>query len=156
MIVTDLQGTITHFNRAAPALFGWSAEEAVGRNVVELTVPEALTEAAREILARVARGETWSGEFECKHRDATLLSIMMTESPMLDARGRPVGIVGASTDVRELKRTENALREGDRQKSEFLAMLSHELRHPLARSETAFTSSSAANRPAIKQPVRRP
>jgi hypothetical protein len=49
-----------------------------------------------------------------------------------DAQGRAVQIIGAVQDITEPKRAENALREADRRKDEFLAMLSHELRNPLA------------------------
>src|SRR5439155_20684751 len=52
--------------------------------------------------------------------------------PVRDAEGRVVGILGVSHDITQRKRAEAALREADRRKDEFLALLAHELRNPLA------------------------
>lgn len=57
--------------------------------------------------------------------------------PVLDESGRPRGAVAAFIDISERKRAEDALREADRRKDDFLAMLSHELRNPLAPIRTA-------------------
>ena len=53
-------------------------------------------------------------------------------SPVTDAEGRQVGVLVLAHDITERKRTEEALREADRRKDEFLALLAHELRNPLA------------------------
>src|SRR4029077_7306529 len=53
-------------------------------------------------------------------------------NPFCDESGRIVGAVNILVDITERKRAEDAVREADRRKSEFLAMLSHELRNPLA------------------------
>jgi len=53
-------------------------------------------------------------------------------TPIRDAKGGPQRLVAISRDMTELKRVEQALRDGDRRKNEFLAMLAHELRNPLA------------------------
>ncbi len=54
-----------------------------------------------------------------------------TKSPMRDAEGHVIGVVGVSEDVTALKEAEAALREADRRKNEFIATLAHELRNPL-------------------------
>ncbi|HEV2970414.1 MAG TPA: ATP-binding protein [Pirellulales bacterium] len=56
----------------------------------------------------------------------------LTAEPIRDADGRLVGLACAAIDVTEQQRAERALREANRQKDEFLAMLAHELRNPLA------------------------
>jgi len=55
-----------------------------------------------------------------------------------DADGRPVRSLGILTDITDLKRAEELLREADRRKDEFLAMLAHELRNPLSALSNAF------------------
>ncbi|WP_242343370.1 ATP-binding protein [Anaeromyxobacter terrae] len=57
---------------------------------------------------------------------------MSFKVPLLSEDGIPFAVCGVSADITELRRAEEALRESDRRKSEFLAMLSHELRNPLA------------------------
>src|SRR5262249_9089426 len=57
--------------------------------------------------------------------------------PLRDASGKPRGAIGAYVDVSRLKEAEAALRAADRRKDEFLALLSHELRNPLAPILTA-------------------
>src|SRR4029450_2052324 len=52
--------------------------------------------------------------------------------PLRDDRGRPSGAVAAFIDITERRKVEEALREGDQRKTDFLAILSHELRNPLA------------------------
>ena len=69
VIATDLAGTITYFNRAAEALYGWSAQEVIGRNCVDVLTNEASAEQSAEIMAQLGRGESWSGEFVVRRRD---------------------------------------------------------------------------------------
>jgi CheY-like chemotaxis protein len=57
--------------------------------------------------------------------------------PLRDPNGDPRGAIGAFVDVTRLKQAEESLREADRRKDEFLALLSHELRNPLAPIVTA-------------------
>jgi PAS domain S-box-containing protein len=66
--------------------------------------------------------------------------------PVRDEQGRIVRWFGTSTDINDTKRAEEALREADHRKDEFLAMLAHELRNPLAQSATPCTSSKCAAR----------
>ena len=63
-----------------------------------------------------------------------------------DGGGRPAYLVGACTDITERKRAEEALREADRRKDEFLATLAHELRNPLAPIRNALHLMKRAGR----------
>jgi PAS domain S-box-containing protein len=76
------------------------------------------------------------GVFENENRivrpDGSVRWIHNLARPSFDARGKLLKYIGATLDITERKRIEEALREADRRKDEFLAMLAHELRNPLA------------------------
>src|SRR5258708_4129134 len=63
VIATDLNGDITYWNRFAQALYGWKAEEVLGRNILDVTPTDVSRQTALEILDRLVKGETWAGEF---------------------------------------------------------------------------------------------
>ena len=111
VIATDMRGLVTHWNEHAERLYGWSSEEALGRNITKLTVGPADARLAEEIMRRVRAGETWEGEFEVRRKDGSTFPAYATDSLIRDAEGRAVGIVGVSTDITERKRLEESLRE---------------------------------------------
>ena len=79
------------------------------------------------------------GVYDCRfHRaDGRELWVIVSVSPYSDDQGNVVGILGMLTDITDRKRAEEELRNADRRKEEFLAVLSHELRNPLAPIQTA-------------------
>jgi diguanylate cyclase (GGDEF)-like protein/PAS domain S-box-containing protein len=113
VIATDRQGKIVYWNRAAEELHGWSAEEATGRSVLDVVLPEQTPDQRQEIMLGLGEGRSWSGEFELRRRDGTLFPAMITTSPTLDDRGDLVGIIGVSTDITERVRAETRLREAE-------------------------------------------
>src|SRR5262249_34143345 len=89
-------------------------------------------------LHRGARGiETRNCEEGLRFHDGQIVNLYGSAVPLREADGAPRGAIGAFMDVTRLKRAEAALREADRRKDEFLALLSHELRNPLAPILTA-------------------
>jgi diguanylate cyclase (GGDEF)-like protein/PAS domain S-box-containing protein len=109
VIATDLDGTITYWNPFAEKLYGWSAEETVGRNIVDVTPSDTTREQGAQIMKRLKAGHSWSGEFLVRHRDGTTFPMHVTDSPIRDENGRLIGIVGISTDIRERKKAEREL-----------------------------------------------
>ena len=84
-------------------------------------------------IQRAARGETVTDEaLVVLFEDGSELHELVSAQPLHDASGRPRGAIACILDVTPLKHTENALRDADRRKDEFLATLAHELRSPLA------------------------
>jgi PAS domain S-box-containing protein len=106
VISTDLQGTVTYWNEYAEKLYGWSREEALGRNIVGLTIGTAEAGVAEEIMDRLRAGATWEGEFVAQRKDASTFPAHVTDSLIYDTQGRAVGIVGVSTDITERKQAE--------------------------------------------------
>ena len=102
---------MTHWNEHAEKLYGWSREEAQGRGITELTVGPDEAAVAEEIMEVLRAEGTWEGEFVVRRRDGSTFPAHVTDSLIRDAEGRPVGIVGVSTDITERKRLEESLRE---------------------------------------------
>ncbi|WP_164557990.1 EAL domain-containing protein [Massilia atriviolacea] len=109
VIATDVAGTILYWNPFAEKLYGWSAAEAMGRNIIELVPADTSSERAAQIMARLQAGCSWSGEFLVRDRDGTTFPMHVTDSPIRDEQGRLVGVIGISTDISEWKKTERAL-----------------------------------------------
>ncbi|MBX5462149.1 MAG: PAS domain S-box protein [Steroidobacteraceae bacterium] len=135
IVSKTLDGRVTSWNRGAERLFGYAAEEMIGK-----TVPEELQAEEKAVLERITRGERVARYETVRYaKDGRRLDVAVSTAPMHDHTGRIVGIANVARDISEAKayeravrRSEEALREADRRKDEFLALLAHELRNPLA------------------------
>jgi PAS domain S-box-containing protein len=78
------------------------------------------------------RAQGYSVEFRLRNRKGELRWFLRRSVPVLNAQGEVELWIGTSTDIHEQKLAQTALTEADRRKNEFLAMLAHELRNPLA------------------------
>ncbi len=131
VIVTDLEGIVTYWNEGATRLFGWAAADMLGRPYAD-RFPEPTRSEIAESIRHYAAGADWSGEFEDFRKDGSRVWIDARISRVNDSTGRPIGVLGLAHDITDRKRAEEALKEADRRKDEFLAILAHELRNPLA------------------------
>jgi PAS domain S-box-containing protein len=137
LYTVDVQGLVTSLNPAAEKMLGWKFEELRGRRMHDMThykYPDGRPFPAEECAGfQVLR----SGNAVTNHedvfvrKDGTFFDVIYSSAP-LKAGAEIVGLVVVFRDVSERKRAEESLREADRRKSEFLAMLAHELRNPLA------------------------
>src|SRR5437763_15591602 len=99
VVVTSIDGTILHWNRQAEALYGWNEDEAIGSNLIELSMATHEVPAAREITARLTSGLAWQGELPMRRKDGTGLLAYVIDSPLFDDDGELIGMVGVSVDV---------------------------------------------------------
>jgi PAS domain S-box-containing protein len=107
VIVTDAEGTIVHWSDSAARLYGWSADEVLGRDVLEVTPSDVSRARGAEIMRSLAAGEVWSGEFAVRGRDGRPFTVSVTDVPLLSNDGalRIVGVSAPShapTDLRAL------------------------------------------------------
>ncbi|HET8602560.1 MAG TPA: PAS domain-containing protein [Marmoricola sp.] len=98
VIVTDPAGVVFHWNPAAERLYGWSAEEAVGRNIAELTVSEIGQDEGVAIMDRLRGGLPWSGGFPVAGRNRRPFPALVTDTPLF-RDGELVGVVGVTTTL---------------------------------------------------------
>jgi PAS domain S-box-containing protein len=133
MIVSkNLDGVILSWNRGAERILGYTAEEIVGKPVSLLMPPEQAEDYAK-ILSQIRQGKAVDHyETRRRRKDGSIVDISLTVSPIRDADGNVIGASKIGRDITRQKLLEAERKEADRRKDEFLAMLAHELRNPLA------------------------
>jgi PAS domain S-box-containing protein len=131
MSYVDKDCRYLRINKNYEQWFGYSDEQVSGRHVRDV-IGEAAWQALSPYIERVLAGEQISFEYSPPNIENGPRWFYATHSPDFDAEGRVRGFVGHVLDISERKRAEEALKEIDRRKDEFLAMLAHELRNPLA------------------------
>jgi len=149
VITTDVRGHVTFLNPIGEAMTGWSLHDARGVQLERIfnIVNEDTREPLANPVARVLQEGIIVGL--ANHavliaRDGTEAAIEDSAAPIRDANGAVSGAVMVFHDVTDRRRAEAALREADRRKDEFIAVLAHELRNPLAPIRQAALISKAA------------
>lgn len=133
VVASDTDGRITFFNPAAERLYGLPSAGALGRKLGEIydhtwVSPDDEPAAATALTERGA----WRGETIHRTRAGKELRVESSVAVLLDQLGRPAGRLAVIRDVTDRHRAEEALRDADRKKDDFIATLAHELRNPLA------------------------
>ncbi|HEY4556112.1 MAG TPA: PAS domain-containing protein [Lysobacter sp.] len=150
----DREGRYLLANRGTAEAFGLPQERMVGRTDVEL-LPGSADAAALVACDRdvMQSGEARQVEEPLQGADGVARVWWSTKAPLRDAGGAVIGLVGTSVDITERKHMVDALREADKRKDEFLAMLAHELRNPLAPIHTAshILRLSGADSPPVRE-----
>jgi PAS domain S-box-containing protein len=123
IISKNLDGVIQTWNQGAERIFGYSADEVIGKPVTILMPPERFDEEPG-ILARLRRGERIDHYQTVRRRkDGTLIDISLTISPIRDHAGRIIGASKIARDISEQKRAEAALRDSERRLQDLLAAI---------------------------------
>lgn len=110
IIVTDLTGTIRWCNPYAETFFGRPASELIGHDSAEFAATPVPPELALEIYDALRAGRTWEGEFSIRHRDGSIVTAHVVDSPLHDEHGRLVGVAAMSLDLTARRRAEDRLR----------------------------------------------
>jgi PAS domain S-box-containing protein len=116
ILVRDMDGTITFWNRGAEALYGWMKDEALGRTVDELLKTE-YPVPIEDIEAEILRTGRWGGELGHSKRDGSRVVMSSHWSLQRDEHGLPVAILAINNDITADKIVEEELRTRVRQQA---------------------------------------
>ena len=140
IIGKTLDGTITSWNPGAERIYGYRAEEVIGRPI-SILVPPDHSDELPPIFERLRRGERIDHYQTVRvHKDGKRIAISVTISPVRDEQGK---IIGASAVARDITAQHEATKEALRMREEFISIAAHELRTPLA---TVFARLQLAER----------
>ncbi|MGB8646166.1 MAG: GAF domain-containing protein [Anaerolineae bacterium] len=131
IVLVDPYQNVVSWNPAAEKLFGYSRQEAVGRNLDDLVAndPEIRTSAER-FTPQSYRGQTHHAITRRTRQDGTLIDVELF-GEIIQLSGRIVGGFAIYHDITEIQRARQAAEDANKAKSNFLANMSHELRTPL-------------------------
>jgi PAS domain S-box-containing protein len=110
----SLDGTILTWNQAAEELYGYAAEEAIGR-AHDLIVPEERRDEVARTIAAVRSGENTWFETSRRRKDGTLVEVAVDAAPIRTADGVVIGISQVTRDISERRRAEVTLQEREEQ-----------------------------------------
>jgi len=123
IVSKDLNGVIATWNAGAERLFGYRAEEVIGKPVTIIIPPDRLDEEP-QILARIRQGDRVD-HFETvrQRKDGSLVDISLTISPVRDERGKIVGASKIARDITDRKEAQAKLEESERRLKDLLAAI---------------------------------
>lgn len=140
VIATDLDYRIRSWNKAAERIYGWRADEVIGKLVNGVLHTRFRDEESAEQVSRqfIERGY-WTDEVTQRRKDGTTLYVLSSAVLFRDDTGAPLGVVAVNHNITERREAEEALRQAletekhmNALKSRFVSMASHEFRTPLA------------------------
>ncbi|MEJ7931547.1 ATP-binding protein [Ramlibacter sp. AN1015] len=135
--MTDRHGAMQWFNRRWYEFTGASALAPAEEGWRRAHHPEHRDRALDKFNRHVESGSPWEDTFPLRGRDGHYRWFLSRAFPLRDQSGRIVSWFGTNTDITEQLEAQQSLHEADRRKDEFIALLAHELRNPLAPVRTA-------------------
>jgi PAS domain S-box-containing protein len=141
IIGKTLEGVITTWNRGAQHIYGYTADEVLGKHI-SILVPPGHPDEVRDIIAAMLETDARTEHFETKRvrKDGRVIDVSLTVSPIRDSEGTIVGASSVGRDITEQNALGEALKASElrsvlavsRAKDEMVSLVSHELRTPLA------------------------
>jgi two-component system, LuxR family, sensor kinase FixL len=157
VMVREMNGVITYWNRGAEAMYGWTKAEALGK-VSHLLLQTVFPQPLEHVLAELLRNERWEGELIHTGRDGKHIVVASRWALQRDAQGRPVAALELNNDITVRKRAEEALQQAQAELAhlarvmtmgELATSIAHEVNQPLA---AVITNGNACLRWLVRDP----
>jgi PAS domain S-box-containing protein len=113
MLTADPTGTVTYVNPAFTRITGYSSAEAIGRNWTFIR-PNPDPDRLAELMAALARGDSWDGRMDIRKSNGTEFEVAMTIAPLRDSTGAISGAVAVGRDVSRERALEARLAQAER------------------------------------------
>ncbi len=136
--MADEKGSLFWFNERWFDYTGTTLGEVRGRGWRKVHHPDHVERVVEKLERCFEAGEPWEDAFPLRGRDGAYRWFLCRAFPIRDERGRVARWFGTATDVSDQREAQEALRTADQRKTEFLAVLSHELRNCLAPMQTGL------------------
>jgi two-component system, LuxR family, sensor kinase FixL len=139
VMVREMNGVITYWNRGAETMYGWTKEEALGK-VSHLLLQTVFPQSLEHVLAELVRSGRWEGELIHTGRDGKRIVVVSRWALERDEQGRPVAALELNSDITARKRAEEALHQAQAELAhltrvmtvgELAASIAHEVNQPL-------------------------
>jgi PAS domain S-box-containing protein len=139
IFVRDLSGVITLWSRGSEMVYGWTAQEAVGKDVQELLKTK-FPESREVVEAEIMEKGYWHGEIRHTTKAGNEIIVASRQALKRDSPGQAKGFLEINRDVTEQKRTENALRTSEKTSAlgRLAGTIAHEINNPLEAVTNAF------------------
>ena len=140
VMVREMNGVITYWNRGAEAMYSWTKEEALGK-VSHLLLQTVFPQPLERVLAELLRSGRWEGELIHTGGDGKRIVVASRWALQRDEQGRPVAALELNNDITARKRAEEALHQAQAELAhltrvmtmgELATSIAHEVNQPLA------------------------
>lgn len=138
VITTDMQLNVTSWNAAAEAMYGWQAEEVLGRPLTPFIRNEYIGTTREEVTAAVLKNGVWRGELFQYKWDGQVMNVLSSVSLVYDLLGERAGFVAINHDITERKRFEQELQQANLLLEQRVAERTAELRESEQRFRLAL------------------
>ena len=109
VIAADTEGVVNYWNDAAEKLYGWTAEDAIGRNITDLIPATECGDLSIEIMKLLRNGGLWNGELVMQRRDGSCFPAFVTDAPVYE-EGLLSGFIRIAFDITGRKKNEETLK----------------------------------------------
>jgi PAS domain S-box-containing protein len=106
VIATKPDGVVFYWNKKAEEIYGWTKDEALGKNIIDITPSSMSSDVAISIMEELRQGNGWSGEFLVKNKKGDVFPSHVTNQPIFNEVGHLEGIIGISENIKERKNAE--------------------------------------------------
>ena len=127
VIATDFKGKILYWNPYSEKMFDWKNSEVIGRNLLNLIIPESSIADATKTHKKIRLGQSWSGEVKVQNRNGKVFPALLTASPVYNDAGEITGSISIMKDLTERKKLEAQLQQT--QKMEGIGTLAGGIAH---------------------------